>query len=120
MCFVASEINTFEFVKAFAGPLAIIAAAVVAMFFSHRQVKIAETQKDIAYDKLKHDLFEKRYEIYSAAKQLIEAVFAAPVGGAVKRVTDPEIRRLRLKLDEARFFFPPDTRAFCESIENHV
>jgi hypothetical protein len=30
---------------------------------------------------------------------------------------DPEIKKLRLKLDEARFFFPPDTREFCEEID---
>jgi hypothetical protein len=33
---------------------------------------------------------------------------------------DPEIRKLRLKLDKARFFFPSDTRAFCEQIEKQV
>jgi hypothetical protein len=33
---------------------------------------------------------------------------------------DPEIKKLRLKIDEARFFFPPDTRAFCEHIEKQV
>jgi hypothetical protein len=30
------------------------------------------------------------------------------------------LKKLRLKLDEARFFFPPDTRAFCENIEKQV
>ncbi len=33
---------------------------------------------------------------------------------------DPKIKKLRLKLDEARFFFPPDARAFCEHIEKQV
>ena len=40
-----------------------------------------------------------RYEIYIAAKKLIEAVYKeAPVNPA-----DPEIKKLGLKLDEARF-----------------
>ena len=68
---------------------------------------------EIAYDRLKQDFFEMTYEIYNAAKKLIEAVYKeAPVNPA-----DPEIKKLRLKLDEARFFFPPDTREFCEEID---
>jgi hypothetical protein len=117
-------INVWEFFKAFTGPIAVIIASGAATWITYklgnRQAKTAEAQRDIAYDKLKHDLFDKRYEIYQAAKRLIEAMFAAPPGDDVKRQTDPEIKRLRLKLDEARFFFPPDTRAYCETIEKHV
>jgi hypothetical protein len=36
----------------------------------------------------------------------------APVNPA-----DPEIKKLRLKLDEARFFFPPDKQEFREEID---
>lgn len=114
----------YWFFKDFAGPISVIIASGAATWITYRlgnrQAKIAEAQKDIAYDKLKHDLFDKRYEIYLAAKRLIEAMLAAPPGDSVKRHTDPEIKRLRLKLDEARFFFPPDTRAYCEKIEKHV
>jgi hypothetical protein len=117
-------IDMWEFFKVFSGPIAIIIASGTAAWITYklgnRQAKTAEAQKDIAYDKLKHDLFDKRYEIYLAAKRLIEAIFAAPPGDDVKRHTDPEIKRLRLKLDEARFFLPPDTRAYCENIEKNV
>lgn len=116
--------SIYSFFKDFAGPIAVIIASGAATWITYRlgsrQAKIAEAQRDIAYDKLKHDLFDKRYEIYSAAKRLIECMFAAPPGDDVKRHTDPEIKRLRLKLDEARFFFPPDTRAYCENIEKQV
>ena len=77
------------------------------------QRNIAQGQLDIAYDKLKHDLFQKRYEVYQAAKGVIECIFNnSPIN-----VGDPKLKELRLKLDEARFFFPPDTRALCENIE---
>lgn len=116
--------SLYSFFKDFAGPIAVIIASGAATWITHRlgsrQARIAEAQRDIAYDKLKHDLFDQRYEIYLAAKSLIEAMFAALPGDDVKRDADPEIKRLRLKLDEARFFFPPDTRAYCESIEKHV
>jgi hypothetical protein len=124
----------WEFFKTFAGPIAIIIASATAAWMTNKfgtiqagiareQAKTAETQKDIsksqrdiAYDKLKQDLFEKRYEVYSAAKSLIEEIFAkSPVDEA-----NPEIKRLRLKLDEARFFFPAYTRAFCEGVEKQV
>ena len=123
-----------DFLAKFAGPLATVIASltaagvaigfgVVQARIARSQAKTAEAQKeiakanlDIAFDKLKHDLFEKRYGIYIAAKRLIEAIFeSSPIN-----VADPEIKKLRLKLDEARFFFPPDTRGFCETIEQQV
>jgi hypothetical protein len=127
----AELVLMYWFFKDFAGPIAVIIASGTAAWITYklgmiqvgiarRQAKTAEAQKDIAYDKLKHDLFDQRYEIYVAAKRLIEAIFDAPLGDDIKRHTDPEIKRLRLKLDEARFFFPPDTRAYCETIEKHV
>jgi hypothetical protein len=123
-----------DFFKTFTGPIATVIASAtgagVAIWFGIIQARIARSQaatsaaqKDIAnaqlkiaFDKLKHDLFGKRYEIYLAAKGVIEAIFnQSPVNDA-----DPALRKLRLKLDEARFFFPPDTRAFCENIEKNV
>lgn len=123
-----------EFFEKFAGPIATVIASVTAAGVTIGfgivqtriacvQAKTAEAQKDIAqanldiaYDKLKHDLFQKRYEIYMAAKTLIETIFAqSPVN-----VADPKIKELRLKVDEARFFFSPETRAFCEEIEKCV
>jgi len=123
-----------EFWKTFAGSIATVVASVtagsIAAWFGVVQARIAKSQArtadaqkelakaqlEIAFDKLKYDLFEKRYEVYLAAKGVIEAIFnQSPVNRA-----DPELRRLRLKLDEARFFFPADTRSFCESIESKV
>lgn len=124
----------WEFFATFAGPIATIVASVAATFIALRfgsiqaqiardqaktaaaQKDIAQSQLDIAYDKLKHDLFQRRYEVYQAAKGVIEFIFnhsPIPVG-------DPKLRELRLKLDEARFFFPADTRELCENIEKHV
>jgi hypothetical protein len=126
--------NVWEFFTTFAGPIAIIVASATAAWMTNKfgtiqagiareqartaeaQKDISKSQRDIAYDKFKHDLFDKRYEVYCAAKSLIEEIFAkSPVDEA-----DPEIKRLRLKLDEARFFFPSDTRTFCETVEKHV
>jgi hypothetical protein len=119
-----------ELLQKLAGPTATVIAAVtaagVAIVFGRAQYRIARSQAktaeaqkqiakaqlDVAYDRLKQDFFEKRYEIYIAAKTLIEAAFKEPPVNPV----DSEIKKLRLKLNEARFFFPPDTRKFCEEI----
>jgi hypothetical protein len=124
----------WEFFATFAGPIATVAASFAATVIAYRfgglqaqivraqartaeaQKDIAQSQLDIAYDKLKHDLFQKRYEVYQAAKGVIEYTFnSSPIN-----VGDPRLKELRLKLDEARFFFPPDTRALCENIEKLV
>ena len=75
------------------------------------QARTAAAQKDIAYDKLKWDLFGKRYEIYSTAGELIDHInsttFDRPPGG-------PKIIAMMRKLDEARFFFPrPEAVVFA-------
>ena len=124
----------WEFFATFAGPIATVTASIAATVIAYRlgsmqvqiaraQVQTAEAQKDIAqgqldiaYDKLKHDLFQNRYEVYQAAKGVIEYIFnSSPIN-----VGDPKLKELRLKLDEARFFFPPDTRALCDNIEKLV
>jgi hypothetical protein len=77
-----SQMTAWDFAKDFAGPIATIVAAAAALavtaFFNRRQTAIASTQRDIAAaqrdiaaDRLKVDLFEKRYEIYLAAKALL-------------------------------------------------
>ncbi len=124
----------WDFFATFAGPIATViasaAATTIAWKFGSTQAEIAHSQActaeaqrliargqlEIAYDKLKHDLFQKRYEVYLAAKGVIEAIFnQSPIN-----VADPKLKELRLKLDEARFFFPADTRSLCENIEKRV
>jgi hypothetical protein len=128
---VENAMEVLELAKAFAGPVATIIAAGTAAWITYRlgrsQVRIAETQaltaasqkdiaksqRDIAYDRLKYDLFEKRYEIYLAAKKLIEYT------GQLKKpgdVLDQSAQELKVKLLEARFFFPPTEAALFANI----
>src|SRR5262245_14401682 len=59
-----SGMAIYEFFKDFAAPLATVIAAAVAAWitfrFSSRQTEISQSQADIALDKLKFDLFERR------------------------------------------------------------
>lgn len=67
---------SFENVKALASPFVTLVAAGAAMFFTSKQVKIAKLQSDIALDKLKYDLFDKRYEIYHITKNVLEHILS--------------------------------------------
>jgi hypothetical protein len=114
-----------DIAKAFTSPLATVLGAGTAVYVTwsvgKAQVRIAEgqaqtasAQRDIAFDKLKHDLFEKRYEIYTAAKGIMERVIRT---GTERAIDDPELMGMRIKLDEGRFFFPPRPVALFEMID---
>lgn len=110
----------------FAGPVATIIAATAAFYLTFRfgsqqvtiaaqQAAIAKTQADTALDRLRYDLFEKRYHIYDTAKQLMRVT----INDSAKEDFGPlDIIPLYLILDEAPFFFPVNTCAFIISVRN--
>ena len=65
------------------GPVATIVAALIAILVTASigiaQWRIARAQKDIALDKLKLDLFVKRYAVYDAARNVSEYMSPARV-----------------------------------------
>lgn len=118
----------YEILKDFAAPVVTLIAASIAgtitFVFALIQARIAKSQRDIAIDKLKFDLFQKRYEIYIAAKQLVEKVSLV---SDLKKSDPMAIRCLYVTIDEARFYFPPDIRqlladlqAICERFFTHL
>jgi len=108
----------YEFAKDFAGSIATICASAAAVYvtvhFNRRQMAISETQKNIALDKLKWDSHEERYKIYSEARVLISYVMHQH---DFEKIDTMKIRDLRVKIDEARFFFSPSIRAFLDEID---
>jgi hypothetical protein len=120
--------TSYELIKDFAGPVATLIAAVTAVYvtsrFSRSQLRIAESQRDIALDKLKYDLFEKRYEIYQACKDLLEHISLVT---DVTKSDASRIRSLYIKIDEARFYFPKAITGYliyihreCEAFLQHL
>jgi hypothetical protein len=104
---------TIENARAFVGPVATVIASIVAAVFATAQWCVAKAQKDIAYDKLKLELFEKRYAIYEAAKELIEYILQGK-GGRVEDVAF--MRKHYITLDEARFFFDPEIQTLLTNV----
>ncbi len=104
---------TLENARVFAGPFATVVAAGVAAYFARAQWRVAERQTGIAHDKLKFDLFSKRYSIYAAAKQLIEYVVQLREDTPIDAKF---VRERYVALDEARFFFDADIRSLLTQI----
>jgi hypothetical protein len=107
--------------KDFAGPFATVLAASAALcvtfYFNKRQHELSSAQRDIALDKLKFDAFEKRYEVYSQAKALM---YFALQQNDFEAVDHRQLKELRAKIEEARFFFGPSVRAFLSEIDQEV
>jgi hypothetical protein len=99
-------------------------AAGITVSFARTQANIAQSQRDIALDKLKFDLFEKRYAIYAATKELLEHMALVR---DLEKSESTKIRSLYITLDEARFYFPSDIcrllsdiHTACESFFTHL
>jgi capsule polysaccharide modification protein KpsS len=110
----------FCFFKVLAAPIAVIfaslVAAGVALYVGYRQSKTAESQAKTALDKLRFDLFEKRYAIYAAAKEAIEIAFK-------RRDEDQmpdELQAILSKFEESRFFFPESIHSFLDQLRQDI
>lgn len=118
----------YDLIKDFASPVVTLITAFIAagitIAFAFTQANIARSQRDIALDKLKFDLFEKRYAIYAATKQLLEHVVLIH---DLDKSEPTKIRSLYIALDESRFYFPPeicrllsDIQSVCERFFTHL
>ncbi len=104
--------HCLDLIERLAGPLATLVAAFAAFYVTWRlgksqiaiakaQKAIAASQRDIAYDRLKYDLFEKRYSVYSTARKLLKFV----LNNSRSFADTAEFVQLRTTLAEAHFFF---------------
>jgi hypothetical protein len=121
-------------ITALAGPIATICAASAAVFVTHRlgtrqlaiaqaqtaiadeQRKIAIAQRDVAYDRLKYDLFQKRYELNDMLRKLFECL-----GRCTDPANDTDISMMRFRIrTEPRYFFPKDVADKFREFESVV
>jgi len=109
----------YHVLKDFAGPVATIIAATVAVFVTWRlgrgQRKIAEQQAATALDQLRYNLFEKRYEIYKDMQDLIRLL----VNEADKADFRPfDVAPHYVVMDEAIFFFSESICAWIRELKD--
>jgi hypothetical protein len=106
----------YQILKDFAGPVATIIASVTAAFITWRfaswQARIAQQQADTAkrqantsFDKLRFNLFDKRFAIYNTARELLASVINNT------NLQPSDVIALHAKLNEAEFFFSSE---ICE------
>jgi hypothetical protein len=125
----------FELLHDFAAPVATVIGAATAVVvtgiitwtlgkwqveIARQQAKTAELQAttakqqaDTALDRLRYDLFEKRYAVYRALTELLTDICDETIKADLH--IDEKIAKFLL-LEEARFFFPPDTMRFVLEI----
>jgi hypothetical protein len=76
---------TYEFWHDFAGPLATVIASIVAVIvtihlgrsqarIAQEQARIARQQADLAVIRLRHDLYDRRFALYTSAISLLQRI----------------------------------------------
>jgi hypothetical protein len=108
----------YQIFKDFAGPVATTIAAVAAVsvttYFAWHQKKVAKEQADIAREKLRHDLYERRYRVFDAARKLLYEI-------AVHRIaSEDDLRAFVMGTDDAVFLFDDDLSGQLVEIRNRA
>ncbi|MDN3591335.1 hypothetical protein [Methylobacterium adhaesivum] len=86
--------TAYEFFKDFAGPIATVTAAGVAVFVTlklgRRQAAAAERQSETARNKLMADIFDRRFSAYEAAMKTSEV---ALFEDSDQRLSNPDFHK---------------------------
>ena len=75
---------------------------------------VAWHQWRIARDKLRLDLFEKRYKVYKAAKEFLRLIFRGDP------VTEDDVGRFMLGISDAEFLFGKDVVQYLARIREQA
>jgi hypothetical protein len=112
--FMSQHLAIYEFFKDFATPLATVIAAGVAAWitfrFSSKQTEISQSQADIALDKLKFDLFERRMNTYDAIREVIGEIVRT--GVVTNQSSDAFIRAI----DKVEFLFGAEVKSYLDNL----
>ncbi|MCI0465618.1 MAG: hypothetical protein L0Y57_01200 [Beijerinckiaceae bacterium] len=108
----------YQILKDFAGPIATAVAALAAVwvtaYFARHQKKIAEEQAHIAREKLRHDLYDRRYRVFDAARTLLVQI-------ARERISSDEaLRAFVIGTGDAVFLFDDDMAAQLKQMYSHA
>lgn len=108
--------NAVEFFKSFAGPFATITASVVAgsiaIYFAAHQKNISFQQKEIAKEKLRLDLFDRRYKVYES----IFDYYNALVGWTGTEEQEAANKRFFRAYQESKFLFGKDVEDIFKKV----
>jgi hypothetical protein len=81
MCEFSWFSNHYEFFKDFTGPTVTLVAAVAALRVSSKlgkgQLSVGQQQAELADIRFKHDVFDRRFEVYEATRNFLIAIIQA-------------------------------------------
>jgi hypothetical protein len=105
-------VDCYSVARDFAGPFATVVAAATAVFVTwrlgSRQATIAQQQADLAREKLRHDLYNRRFEIFTSILDFHEAMISW------KETPTPEQQAARQRFfrayQESGFLFTKESR----------
>jgi hypothetical protein len=103
----------YDVLKDFSAPVVTGLVGAVALFI---QISFNRKQAVIAEDKLKFDLLTRRYEVYKALRDFLEALARWPK----LAFESDDIKSFYVKMDEARFFFGEDVKGFLKEVTDGV
>ena len=103
-------------VQAFGGPTVALAAAVGTGLIAWQQYRLAKQQHNLARQKLRLDLYPKRFRIYSI---ILDAVVTA-LNHNHESAMDQQTFLLNRSIREARFLFDPTNFEYFNRLETIV
>jgi hypothetical protein len=108
----------YQIFKDFSGPIATIIAAFAAVsvtaYFAWHQKTVATEQADIAREKLRHDLYERRYRVFDAARKLLCEV------AIHRRASEDNLRAFVIDTGDAVFLFNDDLSNYLVEIRDRA
>lgn len=108
----------YQFLKDFAGPAATMIAAFAALsvtaYFACHQKRSAEDQAHTAREKLRHDLYDRRYRVFDAARRLLAQIASQRIA------SDEDLRRFVIDTGDAMFLFDDDMDAHLKEIRSRA
>ncbi len=107
----SGEMIFADFAKDFAAPVATIAAASAAAFVT---LSIQRQNQRLAEARLKLDLYNKRYEVYAATRDLL--LLLTRNTDVEDPETKAELSRIYFKMTEAPFCCGERAQAFCRKV----
>jgi hypothetical protein len=110
--------SMYLFFKDFSGPIATIIAAFAALsvtaYFAWHQKKIAKEQAYIAREKLRHDLYEKRYRVFYAVRKLLAGIVSQ------RNASEEALRAFKIDTDDSVFLFDDNLAGDFEEIRSRA
>lgn len=111
----AIDPQVLDFWKAAGTVLVAMVAAAIAGMIQYRQWRTAQDMRNIAHDKLRLDLFERRMEFYSAVYEIAHAVYE----GGEKTVTI-DLNKMLEHRKLADWLFGKDIEGYLEGMTKAI